>query len=117
MILKIKDIVGGNRCLIREDGQKIYNKIYDKLKNEESVTLDFEGITQFASPFFNAAVGQLLKDIEEDKIQKLLSCENLTETGKLIFERVIENAIRYYGDIDYKKIIDDLLEQQTKESE
>ncbi|MBW1741750.1 MAG: hypothetical protein JRJ42_11605 [Deltaproteobacteria bacterium] len=47
----------------------------------------------------------------------MLQIENLNETGKLVVERVIENAAKYHGDVNYRKIVDDILEQQAKESE
>jgi hypothetical protein len=115
MKLSIKDKIGP-RCIIKEDGQKIYSAIHESLKQGETVTLDFDGVTQFASPFFNFAIGQLLKDIKEDDLRRLLHIEKLNETGRLVVERVIENAAKYHGDKDYRKIVDDILEQQARES-
>jgi hypothetical protein len=115
MKLFIKDKIGP-RCIIKEDGQKVYDEIHEPLKNGETVTLDFGGVKQFASPFFNFAIGQLLKDIEEGDLRRLLQIENLNETGKLVMERVIENATKYHGDKDYRKIVDDILEKQARES-
>ena len=106
----------GPRCIIMEDGQRVYDAIYETLKKGETVKLDFSGVTQFASPFFNFAIGQLLKDIKEDDIRHLLQIENLNETGKLVVERVIENASLYHTDVDYRRIVDDILEEQAKES-
>jgi hypothetical protein len=116
MQLKIQDIIGSPRCIIKEDGQRVYDAIHKTLKSGETVKLDFSGITQFASPFFNFAIGQLLKDIKEDELRRLLHIENLDPTGKLVVERVIENASLYHTDVDYRKIVDDILEQQAKES-
>jgi len=114
MKLSIKDQIGP-RCIIKEDGQKIYDEIYKPLKSGENVSLDFNGVSQFASPFFNFAIGQLLKDIPEADLRRLLQIENLNETGRLVVERVIENAAKYHGDKDFRKIVDDILEQQAKE--
>jgi hypothetical protein len=116
MKLSIKDIIGP-RCIIQEDGQKIYDKIHEPLIQGETIILDFDGVAQFASPFFNFAIGQLLKDIKEDDIRHLLQIQNLNETGKLVVERVIENAAKYHGDKDYQKIVNDILAQQAKKSE
>jgi len=116
MRLRIQDLIGSQRCIIKEDGQRVYDAIYKILKSGETVNLDFSGITQFASPFFNFAIGQLLKDIKVDELQRLLHIENLDPTGKLVVERVIENASRYHTDVDYRRIVDDILEQQAKES-
>ncbi len=116
MKIVIKDEIGP-RCIIKEDGQKIYDRIHEPLKAGETVTLDFGGVAQFASPFFNFAIGQLLKDIKEKDLRRLLQIENLNETGRLVVERVIENAAKYHGDVNYRKIVDDILEQQAKELE
>ncbi|MFH1674378.1 MAG: STAS-like domain-containing protein [Pseudomonadota bacterium] len=115
MKIIVKDEIGP-RCIIKEDGQKIYERIHEPLKKGDIVTLDFNGVAQFASPFFNFAIGQLLKDIHETELRRLLQIESLNETGKLVVERVIENAAKYHGDKDYRKIVDDILEQQAKES-
>jgi len=115
MHLTIKDIIGP-RCIVKEDGQRVYDVIHDTLKKKETVTLDFSGVTQFASPFFNFAIGQLLKDIKEDDLRHLLQIENLDPPGRLVVERVIENASRYHTDVDYRKIVDDILGQQAREA-
>jgi hypothetical protein len=116
MNISIKDIIG-QRCIIKEDGQKIFDLILQPLKKGEKVSLDFEGVTQFASPFFNFAIGQLLKDIKEHDVRALLHIVNLNETGEMVLNRVIENAAKYHGDKDYRKIVDDIIEKQAKESE
>jgi hypothetical protein len=114
MKLSIRNEIGP-RCIIKEDGQKVYDAIFDLIKRGESVILDFAGVNQFASPFFNFAIGQLLRDIREGDLRRLLQFENLNETGRLVVERVIENAAKYHGDKDYRKIVDDILEQQAME--
>ena len=115
MRISIKNKIGP-RCIIKEDGQKIYAAVHGALKKGETVALDFEDVNQFASPFFNFAIGQLLKDITEADLRRLLQIEHLNETGRLVVERVIENAAKYHGDKDYRKIVDDILEQQAMES-
>ena len=113
MKIAIKDKIGP-RCIIKEDGQKIFDAIHEGLKKGEAVTLDFKAVSQFASPFFNFAIGQLLKDIKEGDLRRLLHIENLNETGKMVVERVIENAAKYHGNKDYRKIVDDILEEQAR---
>lgn len=111
----IKDMIG-LRCITRDDGQRVYDSIHSTLIEGESVTLDFEGVTQFASPFFNFAIGQLLKDISADHLKRLLFIENLVPEGRLVVGRVIENASRYHSDLDYQKIVDAILNQQAEEA-
>lgn len=116
MELRILDLIGP-RCIVKEDGQRVYDMIHPVLSKGQTVMLDFEGVTQFASPFFNFAVGQLLKDITEEDLRQHLQVKNLVPDGRLVIERVIENASRYHTDVDYRKIVDSILEQQAKESE
>jgi len=116
MRLSIHDIVGP-RCITKEDGQRNFDKIHNVLIENEEVTLDFKGVTQFASPFFNFAIGQLLKDLTPENLKSLLKIENLLEDGKLVVDRVIENASRYIIDEDYRKIVDTILKKQSEESE
>jgi len=116
MELRILDLIGP-RCIVKEDGQRVYEKIHPVLNKHQTVTLDFEGVTQFASPFFNFSIGQLLKDIIEEDLRQHLQVKNLVSDGELVIKRVIENASRYYKDVDYRKIVDSILEQQAKESQ
>ncbi len=116
MELRIFDLIGP-RCIVGDDGQKIYDEIHGPLLQGENVTLDFEGVTQFASPFFNFAVGQLLKDIKQPEFSSLLKIENLNQTGTQVIKRVIENAEKFYDDPDYRATIEDILQQQAEESD
>lgn len=116
MELSILAIIGP-RCIVDGDGQKIYDEIHEPLLKGETVTLDFEGVTQFASPFFNFAIGQLLKDIKQPHFNELLKIENLNETGTRVIKRVIENAEKFYVDPEYRTTVEDILDQQAKESD
>lgn len=115
MELKIFDIIG-KRCITQEKGKQIYDRICPVLLKGKNVTLDFEGVEQFASPFFNYAIGQLLKDINDEDLKKLLRIENLDKNGNLVVKRVIENARNYHKDIDYKKVVDSILQQTEAEA-
>ena len=115
MKLKVIDIVGSERCIIREDGQKIYDKIHDELANKKDVTLDFDGMRLYASPFFNFAIGKLFQDIDADVINAKLHIENINKTGSMIIKCVKNNAKEYCADIDYRKVVDSILEKQAQE--
>jgi len=115
MELKIFDIIG-KRCITKENGQRIFERIHPVLLKGENVTLDFGGVEQFASPFFNYAIGQLFKDIKDEDFEKLLSIDNLGNDGHLVVKRVIENAKNYHRDIDYKKVVDSILQQTEAEA-
>jgi hypothetical protein len=105
----------GQRSMIHEDGQRIYDSILGPLLAGQTVTLDFTGVTQCAAPFFNSAIGQLFKDVAEQIVREKLVIENLNATGNMIVKRVMENAFRYHTDPVYRQIVDNILESQAKE--
>lgn len=114
MEILIKEKIG-SRCITKNDGQKLYDLISPKLKAEQSVSLDFSGVNQFASPFFNFAIGQLLNDLTAQQVKDRLHIENLNGNGQLVVERVMENASRYHKDLNYRQIVDTILQQQAEE--
>ncbi|MEX5539913.1 STAS-like domain-containing protein [Pseudomonas poae] len=113
MKISMTDIFG-IRCIALSDGQRLHDMIIGELKDGKRVTLDFSGIKQFASPFFNLSIGQIMTEISEGEFRKLLSLENLDETGIFVVEQVISNASKYHADADYKKIVDEILDRQAK---
>lgn len=110
----VHDLIGEN-CITLEDGQKIYEIIYSELKFGNQVELDFAKTEVFASPFFNAAIGQLLKDITSDDLNRLLKITNLPVAGLDVLKRVIENSKRYYSDDKVRKALDEILDEQAEE--
>lgn len=114
MKIGIKDLVGEN-CITLDDGTNIYKRIHPELLADRSVELDFTGVSVFASPFFNAAIGQLLKDNSSEKLNRLLKITNLTSAGVTVIRRVIENAKQYYSDPKIKQAIDDVLNEHLEE--
>lgn len=93
----IKDMIGEN-CITLEDGQSVYDLIHPELKAGHPVEVDFQGATVFASPFFNAGFGQLLRDISGDDLNRLLKVSNMIAAGFNVLRRVIENSRQYYSD-------------------
>lgn len=114
MNMEIKSFVGDS-CVTSEDGQRVYDEIYPKLAAGESVCLNFSNVRVFASPFFNFAIGQLLKDLEPENLNQLLKVENITTDGLLVWELVVKNAKEYYKKPGAKKAIDETLKQQAED--
>lgn len=114
MKLEITNLVG-ERCVTSEDGQRIYEEIHPKLAAGEPVFLDFTGVTVFASPFFNFAIGQLLRDLKPDDLNELLKVEGLLPDGGLVVQRVVKNAKEYYRNPETKKAVDEILKQQAED--
>src|SRR5690242_20094631 len=93
----VKDLVGED-CVAAEDGQRIHDVVLPKLQAGDEVELDFSGCTVFASPFLNPAIGQLLKDLPPESLNKLLKIADMSPEGHKVVRRVIDNAKRYYRD-------------------
>jgi len=98
----IHEIVGED-AITFDDGQSVYERLKPELVANREATLDFGGVSVFASPFFNAAIGQLLKDFKPEDLNRLLHVENLNPTGHEVLRRVIENAKKYYASKDYRE--------------
>lgn len=87
----------GKYCLLERDGQLLYELIYPKLKENKCAVINFEKTRYYAATFFNYAIGQLLKDFSREKINELLILQNLSAHGKMIVEKVINNAEKFYN--------------------
>ena len=108
MIYKVHSIIGKN-CITLEDGQVIYDLIHPQLLAGNSVELDFIEVNIFASPFFNAAIGKLLKDIETETLKHLLTLSNLNPVGTQLVKKVIDNAKQYYSSENVREAVNEVL--------
>lgn len=113
MKINIHEMIGEN-CITLEDGQKIFDLIYPQLSADSAVELDFEKVKIFASPFFNSAIGRLLKDIKPDDLNRLLKVTNLVPAGLSVLKRVIENSKEYYSNGAVRKALDEVLLDQAE---
>lgn len=104
----------GDSAITLDDGQKVYDQIHPALLASREVKLDFAGVGILASPFFNAAIGRLLQDIEPEALNRLLQVRNLTPAGMYTLRRVIENSKRYYGDQRIQHAVDEALRQEAE---
>lgn len=114
MKLSVYEQIGEN-CLTLDDGQKIYGLIHPELLANHQVELDFDKVKVFASPFFNAAIGQLLKDIKPECLNRLLKICNLVPAGLAVLKRVISNSKQYYSDENFRKAQDEILLEQAED--
>src|SRR5262245_36240353 len=113
MRLAIRDICAF--AITGEDGQVVFDRIVPALRRAEPVEIDFQGVTVYASPFFNAAIGQLLRDFKREDLRRLLKVENLTADGHDVVRQVIDNSERYYASPDYRETQRKVLEAMAEE--
>ncbi|MDF5718351.1 MAG: STAS-like domain-containing protein [Rhizonema sp. NSF051] len=112
MKYKVYELIGENG-MSQQAGQKIYNLIYPRLQAGESVELDFTGVRRLLSVFFNFAIGQLLGDIKAEDLNRLLIISNLSSIGQQTYDNVIENALHYYSDEQYRKAVNEMILEQS----
>jgi hypothetical protein len=111
MKLDIKEIAGTN-CITLQDGQVLFEKIHPQLKAGRPVELNFTGVRVFASPFFNAAVGQLLKDISPEQLNTLLKISDLAPVGLDTLKKVIENSREFYSSEENQRAVTENLPEE-----
>ncbi|MEH2128334.1 STAS-like domain-containing protein [Nostoc sp.] len=112
MAYKIFDLVG-KYAISAESGQKVYDQIHPVLIAGNSVELDFTGVQVFASPFFNFAIGHLLKDVPADNLNRLVEFTAISSEGWNVLKRVIGNAKHYYSDEQFRNAVDAVITEQA----
>lgn len=110
MKYSVRDAIGEYGITL-SDGQKVYDVIHPELRAGHLVELDFAGVDIFASPFFNAAIGNLLEDIRSEDLNQRLKISNLSAVGTDVLRNVLENSKQYYSDNSSRKAVDAILSE------
>ena len=114
MNVEITKLIGPH-CITQDDGQKVFDQLSPPLHKGESVQIDFTGTKAFASPFFNFAIGQLMRDFTPEQLNQLVTVSGLEPDGMIVWRRVVENARKYYTDPNRKKAVDDAMKRLSEE--
>lgn len=103
----------GNYGITLDDGETLYNVLYPLLQEGSSLTADFQDMTIFASPFFNASIGRLLASFSTDVLKEKLKPINLSSAGEATLRQVIKNASAYYSNPVTRAAVDRVLHGQS----
>lgn len=95
-------------CLAERDGMLLREKIQDALKSNQKICVDFEGITTFATPFFNVSLGYFIGKLGIQTFGDQIEVINLSSFGESVYQRVYENAMTYY-ESSFKTQIDEII--------
>lgn len=93
----IRDFLDSDVAVSYSNGEKLYNFLQVEFDKADKINLDFSSIKAYATPFFNASIGYLLKDKTINELKEKLDFQNLSENGFFILNRVIKNSIEYYN--------------------
>ena len=83
------------------------------IKNNEKITVDFKGITRFASPFFNNSFASLGIVYGFNTIKKI-ELKNISETGRITFDTSLENAKLISESPQFKEEINEIINNPPK---
>ena len=89
MIIQLKSFT--NDAASRTKGLQLKTKLENAIKEERNISVDFDGIDKFASPFFNNSFSALGIQYGFEIIEKI-ELLNISDNGKLVFDSSIENA-------------------------
>jgi hypothetical protein len=114
--LKIADIVGSPVWVSTEDGQKVFQEITAALSANAVVELSFANRENLITAFLNAAIGQLYGGAyEESFLKEHLGYSDTTEDDRVMLERVIQNAKRYFANRQaYDRVWDEAVDEDEE---
>lgn len=102
IIIKISDF--SNEAASKTKGLQLKNIMESFLKDSIPFSIDFEGISRFASPFFNNSFAGLALIYGFETIESI-PVINLSKIGKLAFDTSMENAHLLSANPEYKEKI------------
>lgn len=107
--MKIITINDFSKEAATETKGKILKELLEKELNKNAdITVNFENIKKFASPFFNNSFAALALKYGFDKIE-LIQLINISEVGQLAYETSIENAKLLSVNPEYSKEITSII--------
>ena len=95
---RVFEVVGCERCVSSEDGQRIYELIVKAFMEGRRVKLSFKNIKFMLSAFLHPAIGQLYGQYDEEFILSHLEYSDKTEHHEKTLKRVITDAKAYFKD-------------------
>lgn len=78
------------------DAEKIYTAIILSLSDNNTVEVDFEGVSIFTTLFFNNAFAKFIIEMGPEKYDKTIKLTKLSELGESTYKHSYDNAINYY---------------------
>lgn len=96
-MVRVTDIIGGHIGISADDGQRVYSKIEQFIRNRSPIVVSFESITTLVPSFLNTAIGQLYGIYEESVINDNLIIEGMSREDLALLQHVREHAKRYYA--------------------
>ena len=95
--LIVKDIIQSDFAITSDDGNKVYEQIFQNLSKGNSVVLNFEGITVMITAFLNAAIGKLYEHFDSETLNEHLKLEKVAPNDRVLLKMVVQRAKEYFA--------------------
>ncbi len=101
----------GPSCVSLEDGFSLFEKIYPKFKENQSIELDFSNIKLLFSPFLMGCIGKLLNFYEKETIMSQLVLCNISQEHLKTVNEFIDRADRQTNEENDRETMESLFEE------
>jgi STAS-like domain of unknown function (DUF4325) len=103
----------GRAAVDYDNGQSLLEVARPQLAAGNTVELDFDGVTIYASPFFNGSVAVLVREFNSEDLRQRLKLEHLTPDGKRVAKRSIYNAAnRDVSEVESQELLAQILSDE-----
>ena len=99
--INVKDTINNTIAMSTEDGKKLFEVLYENLKQSKKIELSFKGIDMLISHFLNESIGKLYEKFNNWNIldQAIEYQEIDSDDLELLKEKVIPTAKNHYKDV------------------
>jgi hypothetical protein len=101
VVLHVADIIEDTRCIATDDGEKVFLKVREHLRNGDDVELSFEGVTLVISAFLNVAIGRLYGEFSAEEIKKRFKVRMSRSEDIHKLERTMKHGEEFYKDPEF----------------
>ena len=92
----------------QSSGEKLFNILEPLVKNETHFCVDFDGVTRFASPFFNNSFARLALSYGFEVVNSI-EIISLSVVGRDTFDTSMENAQLLSNDPQFASKIEEII--------
>lgn len=96
----------GPDCITSEDGEAVHSYLAASLAEGAAVTLNFEGVEVCSAPFFNALLGDLMKNQSVEEFQERVQVRGMDPNMKAVFHRAVHSSWEYFHDDQVRTVVD-----------
>ncbi len=114
MKIVVKETIKSSVAISSTKGEILLNEILSNLKNEATVEVDFEGVTDLTTAFLNVAIGHLYNYFSSEELNSRLIILNIDDLDKYLLSQVIERVKKnQQDDSAFRDLINEVLNDDS----